>query len=68
MTVLMMTGVTALSRGIAGRMEANGVTYPAEKVRGVLRDNDLLHISRRALHGVDLLGHLRDFGNKLRCG
>ena len=56
MTVLMMTGVTALSRGIAGRMEANGVTYPAEKVRGVLRDNDLLHISNEVSFTDDCPG------------
>jgi poly-gamma-glutamate synthesis protein (capsule biosynthesis protein) len=56
MTVLMMTGVTALSRGIASRMEANGVTYPAEKVRHVLRDNDLLHISNEVSFTGDCPG------------
>ena len=45
MTTLMMTGVTALSRTIAARMEAHGVTYPAAEIRDVLRNNDLLHIS-----------------------
>ena len=45
MTTLMMTGVTALSRTIAARMEARGVTYPAAEIRDVLRNNDLLHIS-----------------------
>lgn len=45
MTILMMTGVTALSRNIAAKMEQNGVTYPGAKIRDVLRDNDLLHIS-----------------------
>jgi poly-gamma-glutamate synthesis protein (capsule biosynthesis protein) len=56
MTVLMMTGVTALSRGIAARMEANGVTYPAEKVRRVLRANDLLHISNEVSFTDDCPG------------
>jgi poly-gamma-glutamate synthesis protein (capsule biosynthesis protein) len=45
MTILMMTGVTALSRNIAAKMESNGVTYPGRKIRDVLLDNDLLHIS-----------------------
>jgi poly-gamma-glutamate synthesis protein (capsule biosynthesis protein) len=45
MTTVMMTGVTALSRGIAARMDANGATYPAERIRHILRANDLLHIS-----------------------
>jgi poly-gamma-glutamate capsule biosynthesis protein CapA/YwtB (metallophosphatase superfamily) len=37
--------VTALSRNIAAKMERNGVTYPSAKIRDVLRNNDLLHIS-----------------------
>ncbi len=45
MTTVMMTGVTALSRNIAARMDARGVTYPAAEIRDVLRNNDLLHIS-----------------------
>jgi len=45
MTTLMMTGVTALVRGIAAKMEEKGLLYPAEKVGQVLREADLLHIS-----------------------
>ncbi len=45
MTVLVMTGVTALARGTAERMDAEGVTYPAEKIGAWLRDADLAHIS-----------------------
>nr|MBC7245735.1 CapA family protein [Chloroflexota bacterium] len=45
MTVLVMTGVTALVRGIAHRMELNGILYPAEKIGTVLREADLTHIS-----------------------
>jgi Bacterial capsule synthesis protein PGA_cap len=56
MTVLMMTGVTALSRNIAARMEANGVAYPAERIRGVLRANDLLHISNEVSFAGDCPG------------
>lgn len=45
MTVLVMTGVTALVRGIAHRMEQHGILYPAEKIGSVLKDADLTHIS-----------------------
>jgi hypothetical protein len=45
LTVLMMTGVTALGRAIAFQMENYGVLYPDQKVRDILLDHDLLHIS-----------------------
>jgi poly-gamma-glutamate synthesis protein (capsule biosynthesis protein) len=45
MTVLIMTGVTALVRGIAHRMEEKGTLYPAEKIGLLLKEADLLHIS-----------------------
>ncbi len=45
MTVLVMTGVTALVRGIAHRMEQKGVLYPAEKIGTLLKNADLTHIS-----------------------
>lgn len=45
MTVLVMTGVTALTRGTAIRMERHGVTYPAEDIRDWLVEADITHIS-----------------------
>ena len=45
LTVLAMTGVTALVRGTADQMEKHGVLYPGEEVRSVLRAADLTHIS-----------------------
>jgi hypothetical protein len=45
MTVLVMTGVTALVRGIAHRMERHGILYPAENIGTLLKDADLTHIS-----------------------
>jgi poly-gamma-glutamate synthesis protein (capsule biosynthesis protein) len=44
-TTLVMTGVTALVRAIAYRMELNGVLYPGEKIRHWLIEADLTHIS-----------------------
>ena len=40
-----LTGVTALVRGTALTMEAKGITYPAEDIRSVLQQADILHIS-----------------------
>jgi len=45
LTVLIMTGVTALVRMTAYRMETNGLTYPGQDVRDIFRAADLLHIS-----------------------
>ena len=45
MTTLVMTGVTALVRATADRMETKGVRYPGEKIRPWLIEADLTHIS-----------------------
>lgn len=45
LTSVMMTGVTALVRGIASKMERNGMTYPASDIGDMLRGSDILHIN-----------------------
>jgi Bacterial capsule synthesis protein PGA_cap len=45
LTVLAMTGTTALVRATADRMELHGVLYPGEEIRTVLRTADITHIS-----------------------
>lgn len=45
LTVLAMTGVTALVRATADRMESRGILYPGEEIRTVLRAADITHIS-----------------------
>lgn len=45
MTGVLMTGVTALTRGTAARMVEVSVTYPAEKILDWLRSADFTHIS-----------------------
>jgi poly-gamma-glutamate synthesis protein (capsule biosynthesis protein) len=45
MTTLIMTGVTALVRATAYRMEQNGVTYPGQEIAHWLREADITHIS-----------------------
>lgn len=53
MTTLVMTGVTALVRAIAYRMELYGALYPAENVRDWLIDADLTHISNEVSFYAD---------------
>ena len=45
LTILNMTGVTAMVRGTANRMERKGILYPAEKIADILKNTDLTHIS-----------------------
>ena len=45
MTVLLMTGVTALVRATATRMEIFGLDYPAWDIGDILRAADITHIS-----------------------
>jgi hypothetical protein len=45
LTILAMTGTTALVRATADRMERYGVLYPGEEIRSVLQAADITHIS-----------------------
>ena len=45
LTTVLMTGVTALTRATAWRMETRGVNYPAEKIGEWMRQADLTHVS-----------------------
>ena len=45
MTTVIMTGVTALVRATAYTMELKSVTYPGEKIRDLMREADIAHIS-----------------------
>jgi poly-gamma-glutamate synthesis protein (capsule biosynthesis protein) len=45
MTTVIMTGVTALVRATAYTMELKSITYPGERIREVLREADIAHIS-----------------------
>jgi len=53
MTVLAMTGVTALVRATAFTMEQRGVTYPATDIGPILRAADLTHISNEVPFAED---------------
>ncbi|NPV09433.1 MAG: CapA family protein [Anaerolineae bacterium] len=45
MTLLVMTGVTAMVRGTAARMDQYGVLYPAEHIAELMQSADIAHIS-----------------------
>lgn len=45
LTTVMITGVTALVRATAYTMELKSVTYPGEKIRDLMREADIAHIS-----------------------
>jgi len=45
LTTLIMTGVTAMVRATAYKMDVNGVLYPGRDIRQTLREADITHIS-----------------------
>ncbi len=53
MTTVIMTGVTALVRATADRMEKKGNTYPARDIVDWLRDADITHISNEVSFNPD---------------
>ncbi len=53
MTTVVMTGVTALVRATADRMEKKGNTYPARDIVGWLKDADITHISNEVSFNPD---------------
>ena len=53
MTVVDMTGVTALVRATAFTMERRGMLYPAEDIRDWLLNADITHISNEVPFAVD---------------
>jgi hypothetical protein len=45
LSIVAMTGVTALTRSTAWAMYSNGIEYPAEKIGDWFRDADIVHVS-----------------------
>ena len=45
LTTIIMTGVTALVRATAFTMEVKGTNYPGEKIRDLMREADITHVS-----------------------
>ncbi len=53
MTTLVMTGVTALVRATAWKMDTLGILFPAETIGDVLRNADITHISNEVPFAPD---------------
>jgi poly-gamma-glutamate synthesis protein (capsule biosynthesis protein) len=53
MTIVAMTGVTALVRATAAAMERRGILYPAQDIRNRLINADVTHISNEVPFAVD---------------
>ena len=53
MTVLVMTGVTALARATGYKMDTIGTTYPGRDIHDWLRNADLTHISNEVSFNPD---------------
>src|SRR5215207_989555 len=45
LTTVIMTGVTALVRATAFTMELKGTTYPGQRIRDLMREADITHVS-----------------------
>ena len=45
LTTIILTGVTALVRATALTMELKGTTYPGERIRDIMREADITHVS-----------------------
>ena len=53
LTTVLMTGVSALVRATAWRMDLNGAEYPGELVGDILRQADIAHISHESAFSED---------------
>jgi poly-gamma-glutamate synthesis protein (capsule biosynthesis protein) len=55
MTLVVMTGVTAMTRATAQLMDAKGVTYPAQDVQPWFDDADFVHVSNEVSFKPDCI-------------
>ncbi|HZY43664.1 MAG TPA: CapA family protein, partial [Anaerolineae bacterium] len=53
MTILAMTGVTAMSRDFAASMDTNGVLYPDKLIKDYFTTSDIVHISNEVSFDPD---------------
>ena len=56
LTVVLLTGTTALTRDTAKQMDAKGILYPAQDIKGWFKQADIIHISNEVsfMQGCDL--------------
>ncbi len=67
MTILGLTGVTALTRDLAWQMEQNGVLFPAEHIRPWLEEVDILHVSNEVSFTPDCPAPILGTGSVVFC-
>jgi hypothetical protein len=53
MTLVAMTGVTAMARDFAASMDVNGVLYPAKNIQDYFDTSDIVHISNEVSFWAD---------------
>ena len=53
LTTVLMTGVSALVRATAWRMDSNGADYPGKQIADVMQQADLTHISHESAFSED---------------
>ena len=68
LTVVLMTGVTALARTTAARIESNGPDYPGLQIADWLRGADITHISHEVSFAQDCPEPDPYSGNLRMCG
>ncbi|MFN8486610.1 MAG: CapA family protein [Caldilineaceae bacterium] len=66
LTTLIMTGVTAMSRGTAAQMDQRGAVYPAAKISDTLAAADITHVSNEVPFLADCVTRNID-GNLTLC-
>jgi hypothetical protein len=56
LTIVMLTGTTALTRDTGQKMDAKGILYPAQDIKGWFEQADIIHISNEVSfkQGCDL--------------
>jgi len=67
MTILAMTGVTALTRDTAWMMDQKGVLYPDQKIKDWLTSADMVHISNEVSFNSDCPKPAFDSGEMAFC-
>ena len=67
LTIVVVTGVTALTRATAWRMEVRGVEYPAQLIGDWLREADITHVSNEVAFSPDCPAPTPDLSLLIFC-
>lgn len=67
LTIVVVTGVTALTRATAWRMELRGAEYPAQLIGDWLREADITHVSNEVAFSPDCPAPTPDLSLLIFC-